>query len=191
MSLETLIIIGLCAITLAFVIALVAAARSSSRRRIRLRQRFGPEYERAIEDYGSEASAERELVTRARRVQKFHLRDLGKETRMRHASAWENVQRRFVDDPEGAVQEADTLIKSVMRDRGYAIDDFDQRVADLSVDHPSVVQHYRAARALAQTNREGLANTEELRQAFVHHRALFADLLGVVPPLNHYQEARA
>src|SRR6187551_1934718 len=135
MSLETLIIIGLCAIALAFVIALVAATRSSSRRRIRLRERFGPEYERAIEDYGSEASAERELVTRARRVQKFHLRDLGKETRMRHASAWENVQRRFVDDPEGAVQEADTLINSVMRDRGYPIDDFDQRVADLSVDH--------------------------------------------------------
>jgi len=191
MSLDTLIIIGLCVIALAFVIALVAATRSSSRRRIRLMQRFGPEYERAIEEYGSEKLADQELVTRARRVQKFHLRELSNETRVRHAVAWENVQRRFVDDPEGAVHEADTLIKTVMRDRGYPIDDFDQRVADLSVDHASVVQHYRAARVLAQSNREGLANTEELRQAFVHYRALFADLLGVVPPLNVYQEARA
>src|SRR6186713_1641558 len=135
MSLETLIIIGLCVIALAFVIALVAATRSSSRRRIRLMQRFGPEYERAIEEYGSEKLADQALVTRARRVQKFHLRELGNETRVRHAGAWENVQRRFVDDPEGAVHEADTLIKTVMRDRGYPIDDFDQRVADLSVDH--------------------------------------------------------
>lgn len=191
MSTETLLIIGLCVFVLAGVIVTIVATRGSKQRRVRLMERFGPEYERAIEDYGSEDLAERELVTRARRVQKFHLRELGNETRMRHASAWEDVQRKFVDDPGGAVQEADTLIKTVMRARGYPIEDFDQRVADLSVDHPAVIQHYRAARTLAQTNREGLANTEELRQAFVHYRALFADLLGVVPPVNRYQEARA
>src|SRR5687768_13143343 len=98
MSSETLIIIGLCALALVAVFVTIAVSRRSNTRRLRLRERFGPEYERAVEDYGSETSAERELVTRARRVQKFHLRDLGNETRMRHASAWENVQRLFVDD---------------------------------------------------------------------------------------------
>jgi len=192
MSSETLVIIGLCVMALvaAVVVALILSTRESHRRRVQLRNRFGPEYERAIEDYGSEALAERALLTRAKRVKKLHLKDLGSETRVRHASAWQNVQRMFVDDPGRAVHEADQLIKTVMRARGYPVEDFDQRVADLSVDHPSVVQHYRAARALADTNREGRANTEELRQAFVHYRALFADLLGEVPPPPRYQEAR-
>lgn len=193
MSSETLVIIGLCvlALVVAIVLALILSTRDNNRRRVQLRQRFGPEYERAIEDYGSEELAERALLTRAKRVRKLHLRDLGADTRMRHANAWQNVQRMFVDDPGGAVHEADHLIKTVMRDIGYPIEDFDQRVADLSVDHPAVVQHYRAARTLADANREGRANTEELRQAFVHYRALFADLLGEVPAPAQYQEARA
>ncbi|HEU5076772.1 MAG TPA: hypothetical protein VFU02_21430 [Polyangiaceae bacterium] len=193
MSSETLVIIGLCVVALAtaIVLTLILSTRDNKRRRMQLRQRFGPEYERAIEEYGSETLAEKALLTRAKRVQKLHLRELARETRARHASAWENVQRLFVDDPVGAVNEADALIKTVMRDIGYPIEDFDQRVADLSVDHPSVVQHYRAARTLAVANREGRANTEELRQAFVHYRALFADLLGEVPAQPHYQEARA
>lgn len=192
MSSETLAIIGLCvmALIVATVVAMVFATRETKRRRTQLRNRFGPEYERAIEDYGSEDRAERALLTRAKRVKKLHLKDLGNETRVRHASTWQNVQRMFVDDPGRAVHEADNLIKTVMRARGYPVEDFEQRVADLSVDHPSVVQHYRAARALADSNREGRANTEELRQAFVHYRALFADLLGEVPPTPHYQEAR-
>jgi hypothetical protein len=192
MSSETLTIIGLCvmALIVATVIALLLSTRETRRRRVQLRNRFGPEYERAIEDYGSEDRAERALLTRAKRVKKLHLKDLGSETRVRHASAWQNVQRMFVDDPGRAVHEADQLIKTVMRVRGYPVEDFEQRVADLSVDHPSVVQHYRAARALADANREGRANTEELRQAFVHYRALFADLLGEVPPTPLYQEAR-
>jgi len=193
MSSETLAIIGLCvmALIVATVIALLFSTRETRRRRMQLRNQFGPEYERAIEDYGSEDRAERALLNRAKRVKKLHLKDLGNETRVRHASSWQNVQRMFVDDPGRAVHEADTLIKTVMRARGYPVEDFEQRVADLSVDHPSVVQHYRAARALADSNREGRANTEELRQAFVHYRALFADLLGEVPPTPHYQEARA
>lgn len=193
MSSETLVIIGLCvmALVVASVVALILSTRDSKRRRTRLQQRFGPEYERAVEEYGNEDRAERALLTRAKRVQKLHLHELGTETRMRHASAWQNVQRMFVDDPGGAVHEADHLIKTVMRARGYPIEDFEQRVADLSVDHASVVQHYRAARALADANREGRANTEELRQAFVHYRALFADLLGEVPAPAQYQEARA
>lgn len=193
MSSETLVIIGLCVMALAtaIVLTLILSTRDSKRRRVQLRQRFGPEYERAIEDYGSEELAERALLTRAKRVKKLQLRDLSSETRLQHASAWQNVQRMFVDDPGGAVHEADRLIKTVMHDIGYPVEDFDQRVADLSVDHPSVVQHYRAARTLANANREGRANTEELRQAFVHYRALFADLLGEVPAPTRYQEARA
>jgi len=193
MSSETLVIIGLCVMALAaaIVIALILSTRDTNRRRMQLKTRFGPEYERAVEEYGSEQLAERALLTRAKRVKKLHLRELGNETRVRHAYSWENVQRMFVDDPGRAVHEADDLIKTVMRARGYPVEDFEQRVADLSVDHPSVVQHYRAARALADANREGRANTEELRQAFVHYRALFADLLGEVPPQTRYQEARA
>lgn len=193
MSSETLVIIGLCvmALVIAIVLALILSTRDSKRRRVQLRQRFGPEYERAVEDYGSEELAERALLTRAQRVKKLHLRDIGSESRMRHADAWQDVQRMFVDDPNRAVHEADLLIKTVMSDIGYPIEDFDQRVADLSVDHPAVVQHYRAARTLADANREGRANTEELRQAFVHYRALFADLLGEVPAPAQYQEARA
>lgn len=179
------------ALVIAIVLALILSTRDSKRRRVQLRQRFGPEYERAVEDYGSEELAERALLTRAQRVKKLHLRDIGSESRMRHADAWQDVQRMFVDDPNRAVHEADLLIKTVMSDIGYPIEDFDQRVADLSVDHPAVVQHYRAARTLADANREGRANTEELRQAFVHYRALFADLLGEVPVPAQYQEARA
>lgn len=193
MSSETLVIIGLCVIALATVVvlALILSTRDGKRRRLQLRQRFGPEYERAVEEYGSEELAERALLTRAKRVKRLKLRELGTEARLRHTNAWENVQRMFVDDPSGAVHEADHLIKRVMHDIGYPVEDFDQRVADLSVDHASVVQHYRAARTLAAANREGRANTEELRQAFVHYRALFADLLGEVPAPAVYQEARA
>jgi len=193
MSSEPIIIIGLCVIALeaTIVIALILSTRKADQLHLKLREKFGPEYERAVEDYGSEELAERALLTRAKRVRKLDLRELGSETRARHAGTWQSVQRMFVDDPGGAVHEADHLIKSVMRARGYPVEDFDQRVADLSVDHASVVQHYRAARALANANREGRANTEELRQAFVHYRALFADLLGEVPVQAQYQEARA
>jgi hypothetical protein len=110
-------------------------------------------------------------------MRNFRVRELPEADRIRYVSDWRRVQAQFVDDPSGAVRLADQLIKTVMLARGYAIDDFEQRVADLSVDHANVVQHYRAARVLADANREGRANTEELRQAFVHYRALFAELL--------------
>jgi hypothetical protein len=155
----------------------VIAARSARKRHAELRARFGPEYEREVEERGSVARAERELLAREKRVHKQELRPLPEADRIRFANDWRNVQTRFVDDPSGAVQTADELIKRVMLAQGYEIEGFDQRVADLSVDHAAVVQHYRAARDLAQANREGRANTEELRQALVHYRALFSDLL--------------
>lgn len=175
-STEGLILIAALVLVIVFIIAF-AMSRSSRRRHADLRQRFGPEYERAVAEYGSVEEAERELLNREKRVNRFRLRELPDAERRRYAADWQAVQARFVDDPSGAVHAADALIKAVMRASGYPIEDFEQRVADLSVDHANVVQHYRAARVLSDANREGRANTEELRQAFVHYRALFADLL--------------
>jgi len=162
------------------IVAIVGVGRSRRRARMRggeLRQRFGPEYERAVEEYGSPARAERELAARTRRVDHLRFRDLSEADRARFTSTWSRVQLQFVDDPQGAVVGANELIKEVMRARGYPSDDFEHRVADLSVDHAGVVQHYRAARALADSSRNGQVHTEELRQALVHYRALVADLL--------------
>lgn len=160
------------------VIALIAVfALRGPRRHAALKRRFGPEYDRAVQQYGSVARAERELLAREQRINHLHLRELREAERVQFSADWQNVQAKFVDDPSLAVAEADKLIKAVMLARGYAVEKFDQRVADLSVEHANVVQHYRAARALADANREGRANTEELRQAFVHYRALFAALL--------------
>jgi hypothetical protein len=161
------------------VIAMVAfvIARSARRRHVELRHRFGPEYEREVQQHGSVARAERELLTREKRVRKQRLHPLSEDDRMRFSADWHSVQSRFVDDPSGAVQAADELIQAVMRAKGYDIESFEQRVADLSVDHAGVVQHYRSAHDLAETNREGRADTEDLRRAVVYYRALFADLL--------------
>jgi hypothetical protein len=182
-------VVLLCVVVLAAVGLFLAFRRP---RRADLEERFGPEYERALEEHGDPSLAERDLRRRARRVDGFRLRDLSDEDRTRFSSTWASVQTRFVDDPNGAVHEADSLIKTVMLVRGYPIDDFEQRVADLSVHHANVVQHYRAARALAARNQAGVADTEELRQAFVHYRVLFAELLGApsVAPMAFPQEAR-
>jgi len=142
-----------------------------------LQTNFGPEYEHAIEELGDKRSAEKELLRRQRRMQRLEIRLLAPEERDRFGAMWANVQHRFVDDPIGAVRDADLLVKDVMNVRGYPVDNFEQRVADLSVDHADVVQHYRAARALAAARADGRASTEDLRQAMVHYRALFADLL--------------
>ncbi len=168
-----LVLVGAVAVVAIFAIA----SRQSRARRVALRRHFGPEYERALSLYGGPARAERELAARAKRVTRFRLRNLDDVTRARFATAWGGIQGRFVDDPAQAVREANTLIKEVMLAMGYPADDFEQRTADLSVDHPNVVQHYRAAHALAESNQKGQADTEELRQAVVHYRALFAELV--------------
>jgi hypothetical protein len=176
---ETTILWGAIALV---AVAIVIAATITSRRRARvrsaeLRQRFGPEYERAVLELGSPARAERELAKRTKRVDHIQFHELSSADRTRFSSTWRQVQAQFVDDPRAAVVGANELIKEVMRARGYQIDNFDQRVADLSVDHPAVVQHYRAAHALVDATGNQPVNTEELRQAVVHYRALFADLL--------------
>jgi hypothetical protein len=165
----------------AVVVLMVAAGAQRRRARImsaELRQRFGPEYDRAVQELGSPGRAERELAARARRVERIRLHELNEADRARFAASWSRIQAQFVDDPTAAVVGANELIKEVMRARGYPSgDDFDQRVADLSVDHANVVQHYRAARALSESTGRGQVNTEDLRQAVVHYRALYADLL--------------
>jgi hypothetical protein len=147
------------------------------RRSDELKTRYGPEYERAVHDLGDRRKAESELIKREERVKQLEIRPLGDQERSRFASDWRAVQGRFVDDPKGAVTEADRLVEDTMKVRGYPVSDFDQQAADLSVHHPRVVDNYRAARDIARRHRRGEASTEDLRQAMVYYRELFVDLL--------------
>ncbi len=193
MTTTTAICIVVIAAVLVAVAGAVAASRQSRARKEALRRRFGPEYDRAIEQYGGAARAERHLAARAKRVDRLRLRDLDEINRARFAMTWNGIQARFVDDPSRAVREANELIKDVMLVIGYPADEFDQRTADLSVDHPNVVQHYRAAHALAKSNLEKKLDTEELRQAIVHYRALFSELIDrtPVPPMAQLRAAHS
>lgn len=142
-----------------------------------LRDHFGPEYEHALRQSGDRRQAERELEARKERVEQLHLKPLDPEDRTRYADAWRATQAHFVDDPAAAIGEADRLIGEVMQHRGYPAGDFEARAADLSVEYPEVVSNYRAAHRLAEANERGQATTEDLRQAMVHYRALFAELV--------------
>lgn len=144
-----------------------------------LEKRFGPEYHRAVEEHGSRGKAESDLLARQKRVQKLHLVPLPPEQAARFVDEWRMLQARFVDNPKGALIEADVLVNDLMRRRGYPMSDFDHRAADISVDHPAVVHHYRSARDIALRDQRGEADTEALRQAIVHYRALFSELLEV------------
>jgi hypothetical protein len=160
-------------------LALVAVWVMQRRRRERLERRFGPEYERAIHQHDDPRAAVRELEARERRVAGLDIKPLAPDAAASFTAAWRTVQTRFVDDPRGAVTDADRLVGEVMRARGYPMGDFEQRAADISVDHPQVVANYRAARGIAERHARGEAGTEDLRQALVHYRALFADLLEI------------
>jgi hypothetical protein len=164
------------AIVAVVIVAVVASRHRARVRRRELQRKFGPEYDRAVEEYGPDR-ADKELLSRARRVDHFQSRELSPADRARFLASWTSIQAQFVDDPSVAVAGADELINEVMRARGYPTEHFEQRLADLSVEHAAVVQHYRAAKTLADSNRHGQVNTEELRQAVVHYRMLFADLL--------------
>jgi len=143
----------------------------------RLRQRFGPEYERAVQQTGDVHEAEARLQARAARVERLHIRPLDRGDAERFSGLWRQIQAQFVDDPKGATLQADALIGDVMRARGYPVGEFEQRVADISVDHPNVVMNYRAARDIVESHAAGRASTEDMRQAMVHYRALFAELV--------------
>ena len=171
---ETTAIWVLIALVLIGAIAFITLSRIRSQR---LRERFGSEYERTVRTEGTVRKAEAALEARARRVQALHIRPLSPADSTRFDTAWRAVQARFVDDPRGAVTEADRLVGELMSTRGYPVGEFEQRVADISVDHPDVVMNYRAAREIAIQHSQGKASTEDLRQAMVHYRALFRELL--------------
>jgi hypothetical protein len=171
-------------------LALLAFFAGRQRRSRRLQDRFGPEYDRAVEQTGDRRAAEAELQERAERRESFDIVPLEPEARARYLEAWRSTQAQFVDEPAEATREADRLITSVMRDRGYPVDDFEQRAADLSVDHPQVVDDYRAAHAIAARNDRSEATTEDLRQALVHYRSLFEELLEDRPAEDRVAEER-
>jgi hypothetical protein len=161
------------------VIIVLAALAMRSRSRARLQERFGPEYEREVAARGSERDAARHLSDVAGRRDKLDIRPLDQAARDRYTRRWEAVQSEFVDRPGGALDEADRLITDVMRDRGYPVEDFGERAELVAADHPQVVEHYRAAHAARRDHHgsSGAADTEELRRAFVHYRALFDELV--------------
>jgi hypothetical protein len=159
------------------VVAIATALVMRKRRTERLQGRFGPEYDRTVEEADGRRAAERDLAEREKRRAELDIRPLAPGARDRYAEEWRVVQQHFVDDPNGAIRDADALVTRVMRDRGYPTDDFEQRAADVSVDHPDVVGHYREAHDISLRNDRGDVTTEQLRQAMVHYRALFEDLL--------------
>ena len=154
------------------------------RRSRRLQEQFGPEYKHAVRKYGDARKAEAELAAREKRVRKLEIRPLTQDEQSRFAEVWKKAQARFVDEPSKAVGEADGLIKEVMQTRGYPVGDFDQRAADVSVDHPNVVTNYRRGREIAARNKSGDATTEDLRHAMMHYRSLFEELVEVEEPVT-------
>jgi len=153
---------------------------SRRRRSGQLRDQFGPEYDRLVADRdGNRRDVEAELAERAKRRERLDVKELDPADRDRYAESWRKAQLRFLDEPETAVVEADRLVGEVMRARGYPVDDFEQQAADLSVDHPIVVQNYRAGHEIATRHATGQASTEDLRQGMIHYRALVEELLGL------------
>jgi predicted nucleic acid-binding protein len=169
----------LAGVVLTALVALAAWLMYRNTQSHRLEHRFGPEYRRAVEDLGSRTKAESELREREKRVSRFNIVPLSREDAVRFGQAWKALQAKFVDDPKGAVQEADTLVRELMQERGYPMGDFDRLAADLSVDHAVVVDNYRAATAIVMRDQRGEADTEALRNAVVHYRTLFHELLEV------------
>jgi hypothetical protein len=161
----------------AAVVLAVAAAALRTRRTRQLKDRFGPEYDRVAADAPTRREAEAELREREQRHEQFDLRPLEPRKADQYRSRWQNLQAGFVDDPGGSVVEADELIRAVMKDRGYPVEDFETRASDLSVDHADVVQNYRAAHGIAIAHEMGDAHTETLRTALRHYRALFDELV--------------
>jgi hypothetical protein len=161
--------------------AIVAWVAIQGQRSLRLRRRFGPEYDRAVQEFGGRTKAEAELLKREARVARLNIVPLTPADAVRFSQAWSALQGRFIDNPTGAVAEADRLVRELMAKRGYPMCDFEHRAADISVNHSSVVATYRAAQTIAARDARGEADTEELRKALVHYRTLFAELFGVAP----------
>lgn len=149
-----------------------------------LRAHFGPEYDRLIDEKGSRRRAEAELGQREKRVKQLSIRPLPRDVSARYVRKWNEQQARFVDEPKAAVVGADRLVEEVMKERGYPVGEFEQRAADVSVDHPRVVENYRAAHEIALRDQRGQASTDDLRAAMLHYRELFRELLDEPEPMG-------
>ena len=166
----------------AIVVAGLIFVAARKRRSQKLREQFGPEYDRVVREEGNVGKGEQVLAFRQKHREKLKIHALSDSQRSSYLERWKEVQSRFVDDPRGSVTVADSLVTDVMQARGYPIGDFEQRAADISVDHPVVVDNYRAAHDIALRHSRGQASTEDLRKAMVHYRALFEELLGEHEP---------
>ena len=175
-----IVIAAVLVVAVILLLALVGRTTARKQKSEELRQRFGPEYDHAVEQYGDPQKAEEELAAREKRVKNLELHSLTPQERDRFAQAWKAAQTRFVDEPSAAVNDADHLVEEVMRARGYPTGDFEQRAADISVDHAGVITNYRQGHEIAIANRQGKASTEDLRQAMVRYRSLFDELLQAV-----------
>jgi hypothetical protein len=174
-TMSLIIIIG---VILIGIVSIAVAMFLSKHKTERLQTRFGPEYTRAVEESGGRRKAEAGLERREKRVEGFAIRPLGASDRERYIASWRKIQTEFVDDPKRSVTQADQLLGDVMSTRGYSVSDFEQRSADISVDHPLVVENYRAAHEIAVRHASGQATTEDLRRAMIHYRTLFDELVG-------------
>lgn len=185
------VLIAAAIVVIAAVAIIVTRSANSRKRTERLKERFGLEYERTVGEAGEQSGAEDELAARERKRDKLDIVPLSPGAREKYADSWRTVQTAFVDNPSSAVGDADRLVTQVMRDRGYPINDFDQRAADISVDHPKVVENYRTAHSIYLLQEEGDVGTEDQREAFVHYRALFEKLLETDKDEDKPKEARA
>ncbi|MBO2464077.1 hypothetical protein [Actinomadura violacea] len=176
MSTAVMVVIAVIIVAAVAALAFLAWTRARTHR---LKRRFGPEYDRVVRQRGGRAAAERELLDRERRHRELELHDLDPRRREQYREQWVRVQERFVDAPESAVEQADRLVGVVMGERGYPTTGFEEKAAHLSVEHGRTLDHYRRGRDIGERAAGGQASTEELRQAMVHYRALFEDLLSV------------
>jgi hypothetical protein len=181
----TALVIGVLVIVAILIVIAWSTARkrrsAAQTRTEQLRARFGPEYDRALAEKGNVRSAEAELTSRQKRVAGFDIKPVAADEGKQLADEWQVVKASFVDDPSIALRDAEALVERVMAARGYPEGDFDQRTADISVDHPVILAHYRAAHAVLLRHADGHADTEELRQAMIDDHAFFAELLGEDP----------
>lgn len=169
------VIVGLAVV--GALIALILTVVLPRQRSRKLREEFGPEYERTFHRYGDRTRAEADLKERKERVSNLRLRSLAEAERARYVMQWEGIQARFVDEPSASIREANMLVADVMQARGYPVRDFDSQAGDLSVNYPALAENYRSAHAIFLRNERGQASTEELRQAVVFYRGVFSELL--------------
>ena len=177
-SLDNNTLIAVAAVAILLIVA-IAVVGWNAYQTSRLKKRFGPEYDAVLRRTGSKAKAEKELRQREKRVQHFQIVPLSAADAAKFSTAWNRLQGSFVDDPKGVLIQADQLVRELLTKRGYPMADFERRAADISVDHPVVVNNYRAAQRILSRDQRGEADTEDMRKAVVHFRALFDELLGV------------